>query len=639
MLRSSWFALVLIGVLHSLAVAQHDHGHAHGEAAAKPVERPKVFLDKSARVVAYQLKRLNNERLLLVERKTDDAKYAPVYKAILVRDGMSPQYREEALDGLVKLNQSDVVAEIVMAIDSLDPDDRQQRRTGTELARQLLARDVDALKSGTSGFDSATSSDNSIVRSLGYAGLIATGAIDGARAKASDNAGKVALLEALPLLSREADRNAVRPDVVQALQQDDEGVRKSALRALGMVTKSADENFGLLAPFVREAAYRTLAVRSMLKIPGEARDRELSTDLVKSLVKLAEDTPAAERTTDEFIDAMQLADQLFARLPVQMARDYRNRLRAVTVRVVQIHTIEEEMRYDIPYFVVEAGRPVQVVLKNEDLMPHNLVIVTDGSLQEVAQLGLAVGPNGGHEGKQYVPNSEKVLFATDMVPPDRSARLTFTAPTEAGNYPYVCTFPRHWMRMYGVMLVVDDLDAWMQNPVAPKDPLGSTRSFVQNWKVDDLKSDLATGLDGRSIDEGKQLFTEATCAQCHKADGEGGAVGPELNGVLTRWKGDHAAVLQEILDPSHRIDPKYAVHLIITDEGESISGIVAAEDKKTVSILANPESKELTVVDRDSIEEMVKTSTSMMPKGLLDRFTKEEILSLLAYVSKLAGRE
>ena len=75
----------------------------------------------------------------------------------------------------------------------------------------------------------------------------------------------------------------------------------------------------------------------------------------------------------------------------------------MTVRVVQIHTIEEEMRYDISYFVVEAGRPVQVVLKNEDLMPHNLVVTTEGNLEKVADLGLAAGPNGGYEGKQYVP--------------------------------------------------------------------------------------------------------------------------------------------------------------------------------------------------------------------------------------------
>ena len=182
--------------------------------------------------------------------------------------------------------------------------------------------------------------------------------------------------------------------------------------------------------------------------------------VVDILVKYAEATPAAQRTTDEFIDAMQLADQLLARIPGADSRSYRARLREITVRVVRIHTVEEEMRYDVPYFAVEAGRPVQVVLRNEDLMPHNLVITAPGALQKVAQEGALLGPNPGFQKKPYVPGLPEVLFATGMVQSRQQERLTFTAPSEAGEYPFVCTFPRHWMRMYGVMVVVKDLDAW-----------------------------------------------------------------------------------------------------------------------------------------------------------------------------------
>ena len=123
------------------------------------------------------------------------------------------------------------------------------------------------------------------------------------------------------------------------------------------------------------------------------------------------------------------------------------------------------MRYDVPYFAVRAGKPVQIVLENHDLMPHNLVVTVPGALKEVAQLGLQAGPNGGWKGLQYVPESDKVLHATQMVPADKKALLTFTAPSEPGEYPYVCTFPQHWYRMYGVMVVVEDLDAWQKNPI------------------------------------------------------------------------------------------------------------------------------------------------------------------------------
>ena len=625
----------LVASWHGSALAQHDHGHSAAKAETKPVERPKVFLDKSPRVVAYQLKRLSNERLLLVERKADDPKYAPVFNAILTRAGMSPQYRDEALDGLVTVNKSNPVAEVIAAIDSLKATDKQQTRSAAELASLLLSREAKDLTPHVSVFNEATKSKNELVRRLGYAGLISTDQPVRVLARAQEENGTVDWLEAMAVAPDEAMRNQMSAAIANTLEKTTSlAEKKAAIKALGYITDGQEKTFTKLVALVKDERVRTPTVRTLLKIPAEKRDPAASAKCVEQLVELAENTPAEKRTTDKFLDAMQLADQLFSKLPVDDARAFRKRLSAVTVRVVKIHTVEEEMRYDIPYFAVEAGRPVQVVLVNEDLMPHNLVITTEGSLQEVADLGLAVGPNGGHEGKQYVPKSDKVLFASNMVPPAKSERLTFTAPTEPGEYPYVCTFPRHWMRMYGVMKVVEDLDAFLQNPVAPKDPLGITRTYVKSWTIDDFKSDLET-LDARSLTNGAKHFTEATCAQCHKANGTGGAVGPALNGLFARWKGDGGSVLREVLEPSHRIDPKYAVHVIITEDGETISGIVAAEDKKKVSILANPESKELTIVDRSSIEDIVKTSTSMMPKGLLDRYEKEEVLDLLAYLSSL----
>jgi putative heme-binding domain-containing protein len=391
----------------------------------------------------------------------------------------------------------------------------------------------------------------------------------------------------------------------------------------------------LAAPLVADGDLRAAAVRALLTISPRERDAEVGSQVLDALVGHAESTPAAERTTVDFTDAMQLADQLLASLPVDAARAYRERLRSITVRVVRIQTIPEEMRYDTPYFAVEAGRPVQVVLQNEDLMVHNLVITEPGALKEVAELGLQTGPQGGLDGKAFVPPSEKVLFATSLVEPGSQQRLTFTAPATTGEYPFVCTFPRHWMRMYGVMLVVEDLDAWQRNPTKPKDPIGSNRSFVQSWRPDDLRDELDAGLRSRSPEIGRRLFNEATCVQCHKVQGEGGAVGPELTDVFQRWKGDRFAVLREVLEPSHQIDPKYAVHLIVTKAGNTVSGILQAEDKTTVSLLTDPEAQQPTVIARADIDELVATSTSMMPKALLDRYTKDEIFELLAFLESL----
>jgi putative heme-binding domain-containing protein len=235
----------------------------------------------------------------------------------------------------------------------------------------------------------------------------------------------------------------------------------------------------------------------------------------------------------------------------------------------------------------------------------------------------------------YVPDSNKVLHATGLVAADQQTRLTFDAPTVPGEYPYVCTFPQHWYRMYGVMVVVEDLNAWLKNPVPPANPIGSNRSFVQAWTVNDLHGELEAGLKGRSPEIGKRIFAEASCAGCHKIVGEGGVIGPELTELFSRWKGDRIGVLREILDPSHKVDQKYLMQKVLTADGQTITGILVSEDDDSVSLIASPEAKEPLRLARDDIDAMIPSSISMMPKALMDQYTKQEIFELLAYLESV----
>lgn len=191
--------------------------------------------------------------------------------------------------------------------------------------------------------------------------------------------------------------------------------------------------------------------------------------------------------------------------------------------------------------------------------------------------------------------------------------------------------------MYGVMIVVEDLDVWLKDPKEPTDPTGNNRSFVQNWTFEDLSGDVAANLRGRSPEIGARIFKEATCAQCHKVAGQGGAVGPELTDVFQRWKRDSLGVLREIIDPSHKIDPKFAMQIVLTVDGKIVTGIVASEDKDTISMIVNPEAPQPTVIKRDDIDEIEKSSKSLMPKALLDRFTKDEIFELLGYLEQVGS--
>lgn len=618
-------AFVLVCIPSFVILAQHHHGDD-----GPKLSPPKVFLDKSPRVVAYQLKRLDNQRLLMVGRKTDDKKYIPVYSAILSRVGMSPQFREEAVAALVTLTDSDAVTILLEAIEELKPDDRDQLRAGRQLASMLLQQSSSQLKSSTDALNKAIESDSSLLKSVAAAGLIVSGQSDSV---VNNPAAVQAFLSAIELLPDDKLRSGLYAAVVKLLNESESlDDKNSAITAIGFIDGQYENTFKLLAPLVAKQEHRDIAVKTILRVPSNHRDEALSESLLDLLVKHAEQTPANERTTDPFIDAMQLADQLMAKVPAAKAKEYRSRLDAVTVRVIRIKTVEEEMRYDLPYFAVEAGKSVQIILANEDMMPHNLVITLPEALKEVAQLGLEVGPRGVDGGLPYVPKSDKVLHATGMVPAHHQERLTFTAPGEPGEYPYVCTFPQHWYRMHGVMVVVEDLDEWIKNPIEPANPIGSNRSFVQAWKIDDLKNELVAGLEGRSLEIGKRLFVEASCAGCHKMNGEGGIIGPELADVFQRWKGDRVGILREILDPSHKVDAKYAMQRVLTADGQIINGVLMSKDDDTVTLMVSPDAKEPTVIGQDDIEQMSPSSTSIMPKALLDQYTKDEIFELLAYL-------
>ncbi|MRI00494.1 dehydrogenase [Kriegella sp. EG-1] len=123
-------------------------------------------------------------------------------------------------------------------------------------------------------------------------------------------------------------------------------------------------------------------------------------------------------------------------------------------KVIRIKTIKNEMKFDLSEFVVEAGESIELIIENVDFMQHNLIIIKPGTIEKVGSAAdkLAQEPNGAD--LNYVPNMSEVLFATDLINPQETVTLKFTAPNEPGMYPFVCTFPGHWRIMKGEMKVI-----------------------------------------------------------------------------------------------------------------------------------------------------------------------------------------
>lgn len=121
---------------------------------------------------------------------------------------------------------------------------------------------------------------------------------------------------------------------------------------------------------------------------------------------------------------------------------------------IVIKVVKGEMKFDQKSITIEAGKVVRIVFENPDFMQHNFVVVKPGALQKVGRAAdkLASDPKGSE--MQYVPVMDEVLFHTKLVNPQGSEALEFKAPSEPGEYPFVCTFPGHWSIMNGVMKVV-----------------------------------------------------------------------------------------------------------------------------------------------------------------------------------------
>ena len=113
----------------------------------------------------------------------------------------------------------------------------------------------------------------------------------------------------------------------------------------------------------------------------------------------------------------------------------------------------KNLTFATPSLRVKAGEPIRLIFKNPDVVPHNWVLVKPGSLQKVGTLANQLIADPDALARQYVPKDTDVLVYTDIVGPQESTSIYFHAPADKGRYPFLCTFPGHWMVMNGEMLV------------------------------------------------------------------------------------------------------------------------------------------------------------------------------------------
>jgi len=313
----------------------------------------------------------------------------------------------------------------------------------------------------------ADDTSSNAVRQAGWAALaVADGSFDAAWNRAAGMADELTnLLSGIPLIY-DPDLRAKAYERTRPLISDPAAkpaLRRAAIAAAVSMNREQRQTFAALCALVAKGEEVGAATRGIKALPRQAWTASEGGAAADALVAWAKKVPAADRTTPEYVQAVQLAGELASLLPTQQAAALRADLKELRVAVFVVSTVREQMRYDTTRLVVEAGKPFEIVLENGDFMPHNLVVVQGGSRPKVGALSMKMKPDQADAaGRAFVPRVREVVAATPLLEPGQKYRLQMTAPNAQGDYEYVCTYPGHWEMMWGKLVVTKDVDAYLQ---------------------------------------------------------------------------------------------------------------------------------------------------------------------------------
>jgi putative membrane-bound dehydrogenase-like protein len=128
---------------------------------------------------------------------------------------------------------------------------------------------------------------------------------------------------------------------------------------------------------------------------------------------------------------------------------------------------------------------------------------------------------------------------------------------------------------------------------------------------------------------GKKIF-EQVCAKCHRHGSEGNQIGPDLTGVAVRSKSE---LMIHILDPNRSVESNFRTYTMVTVDGLVMTGILAGESKTTIELF-NAEGEKQTILRQD-IEELVASSSSLMPEGFEKQLSRTQMIDLLEFLTAM----
>ncbi len=395
-----------------------------------------------------------------------------VLQTVLLRQEATDSVRNQAIKELASQRH---IASAAVVLDALQTPAFADQSAG--LARFLLLQPPDDLKKLRDTLEAlAHTGQSPATRQAAWAAIAtADQSLDSAWADAAKSPKSLTdLLNGIPLIFDQDLRTTSQAKVADLLRPDANvptDVRRGAIRAAASMNHNLRKTFSALVALIDRHIEVPAAANGINTLPQRNWNVPEAGRTAEALVSWAKTISADDRANAPYVRTVQIANELASYLPPHRAAAVRHELSTLRVAVFAVSTVREQMRYDTTRIVVEAGNPFQIIFENDDFMPHNLAVVMPGTRQKLAAESAKMPPDQlDEEGRAFMPRSHDILAATRLLEPGQQTVLKLTAPRAPGEYEYFCTYPGHAEMMKGVLIVTQDVDAYLAEHGDTADP-------------------------------------------------------------------------------------------------------------------------------------------------------------------------
>jgi putative heme-binding domain-containing protein len=150
------------------------------------------------------------------------------------------------------------------------------------------------------------------------------------------------------------------------------------------------------------------------------------------------------------------------------------------------------------------------------------------------------------------------------------------------------------------------------------------------WKFDELAAFVTQNNRGRNgnVARGRKIFEQGQCVKCHRFEGQGNGIGPDLTTLSKRFK--RADILAAIFYPSRDINDQYQSVVVELSDGTVLTGMQGPPENQQIVLLQTDGS--IVKLPKGEIAEIRPSKVSIMPEGALDVYALDEIADLLAFL-------